>query len=95
MANGLKVIVRQRDLVDAEADVFVNPANRELCHGGGATRAISVAAGKEINDEYIRQFGSIKVGKVMHTTAGNLQPRIKHVIHAVGPNAHENNNRQF
>jgi len=29
----------------------------------------------------------------MCTTAGNLNPRIKHVIQAVGPNAHENNNR--
>jgi len=42
----LKVIVRQGDLVDTEAEVFVNPANRELCNGGGAARAISVAAGK-------------------------------------------------
>jgi len=30
----------------------------------------------------------------MCTTAGNLKPRIKHVIHAVGPKAHENSNRQ-
>jgi len=57
MVNGLKVIVRQGDLVDAMADVIVNPANRELCHGGGAAKAISVAAGKELDDEcneYIR-----------------------------------------
>jgi len=44
--NGLKVIVKHGDLVDAVADVIVNPANSELCHGGGAARAISVAAGK-------------------------------------------------
>jgi len=97
MANGLKVIVRQGDLVDVEAKVIVNPANCELCHGGGAARAISVAAGKELDDEcdeYIRQFGSVKVGKVMCMTAGILNPQIKHVIHAVGPSAHENNNRQ-
>jgi len=50
MVNGLKVIVRQGDLVDAEADIIVNPANSELCHGGGAARAISVAAGKELDD---------------------------------------------
>jgi len=75
----------------------LRPANSELCHGGGAARAISVAAGKELDDEcseYIRQFGSVKVRKAMHKTGGNLKPRIKHVIHAVGPNAHENNNRQ-
>jgi len=46
MVNGLKVIVRQGDLVDVEAEVIVNPANSELCHGGGAARAIFVAAGK-------------------------------------------------
>jgi len=44
MANELKVIVRQGDLLDVEA--IVNPTNSELCHGGGAARAISVAAGK-------------------------------------------------
>jgi len=91
------VIVRQGNLVDAEVDVFVNPANRELCNGGRAARAISVAARKKLDDEcyeYIRQFGSVKVGNVMCTRAGNLNPRIKPVIHAVGPSAHENNNRQ-
>jgi len=97
MAKGSKVVVRQGDLVNVEAEVIVNPDNSELCHGGGAARAISVAAGKDLDDEckeYIRQFGSVKVGKVICTTAGNLKPRIKHVIYAVGPNAHENNYKQ-
>jgi len=56
-----------------------------------------VVTGKKLDDkcnEYIRQFGSLKVGKIMCTTAGNLKPRIKYVIHAVGPNAHENHNSQ-
>jgi len=97
MVNGLKVIVRQGDLVDVEADVIVNPANSELCHGGGAARAILVAAGKELDEECyenIQQFGDITVGNAIHTTPGNLQPRIKHVIHAVGPKALENGDRQ-
>jgi len=46
MQNGLKVIVRQGNLVDAETEVIVNPANGELCHRDGAARAISLAAGK-------------------------------------------------
>jgi len=65
---------------------------------GGQERPISVAAGKELDDgcnEYLQQFGSIRVGRAMLTAAGNLRPRIKHVIHAVGPKAHENSNRQF
>jgi len=93
MANGLKGIAKQGNLVDAEADVIVNPANSELRHGDGTAKAISVAAGKELDDECkvnIKQFGRIKVGKVMCTTAGNLKTRIKHVIHAVGPEVHEN-----
>jgi len=56
-----------------------------------------VAAGKELDDEcneYILQVGSVKVVKVMCTTTGNLKPQIKPVIHAVGPNAHDNSNRQ-
>jgi len=97
MTNGLRVIVRQGNLVDVDAKVIVNPATSELRQGAGAARAVSVAAGKELYDEcneYIRQFGSVKVGKVMCTTAGNLKPRIRYVIHAVGPKAHENSDRQ-
>jgi len=32
--------------VDTLQEVIVNMANSELCDGGGAARAISVAAGK-------------------------------------------------
>jgi len=32
--------------VDTLADVIVNTANSELCDGGGAATAISVASGK-------------------------------------------------
>jgi len=63
----------------------------------GAARAISVAAGKELDDEcneYLWQFGSIRVGRPMHTSAGKFWSRIKHVIHVVGPEAHETSNRQ-
>jgi len=88
MKNGLKVTVKQFDLVDAETEVIVNPANSELYHGGGAARAISLAASSELDDAcrvHIRPYGGVKVGRAMHTTAGNLQPKIKYVIHAVGP----------
>jgi len=97
MANGLRVIVSKGNLVDVEADVIVNPANSELSNGGGAARAISVAAGKELDDEckgYLGQFRSVKVGQVMCTTAGNLRPRIRYVIHVVGPKVHENSNKK-
>jgi len=99
MKNGLKVMVKQGDLVEAETEVIVNLANSELYHRGGAARAISVAAGSELDNAcmlHIRQYGSVKVGRAMHSTAGNLRPRIKYVIHAVNrkPNANEIADRQ-
>jgi len=40
MTNGLRVLIRQGDLVDETTEVIVNPANSELNHGKGAARAI-------------------------------------------------------
>jgi len=97
MPNGLKVMVKQGDLIDAKTEVIVNPAFSKLYRGPGAARAISMAAGSELDCEcrlYINQYGSVKVGKAMHTSAGDLKPRTKYVIHALGPNAYENHNRQ-
>jgi len=44
LQNGLKVLIRQGDLVDETTEVIVNPANSELNHGAGAAGAISAAA---------------------------------------------------
>jgi len=56
-----------------------------------------MAAGATVDDEcklYKNQFGDLKVGQVIHTMAGNLRPRIKYILHAVGPNAQKNHDRQ-
>jgi len=93
MANGLRVIVRQCELGDVEAEVIVIPTNSDLSHDEGTAKAILLAAGKKVDDEcseYIKQFG--KVERVMSTTAGQLKPGIKHVIHAVGPKSNEDCN---
>jgi len=76
--------VKQGDLVDTVTEVIVNLANSELYHGGRAARGNFVAAGSELDNEcslYINQYGSVKVGRAMHTTSGNLRPRIKYVRH--------------
>lgn len=76
------------DLVKQRVDAIVNPANGELRHGGGAARAISKAAGHALEKEcrdFISNGGSLSTTFVMHSTAGNLRPDIKFVIHAVGP----------
>ena len=87
---GIVVSVYRGDLLKEQSDVIVNPANSHLRHGAGAARHISDAAGPQLDNEcrdYIAKNGSLGVSKVMHTTAGNLQPSIRHVIHTVGPNA--------
>lgn len=76
------------DLVEQRLDAIVNPANGDLRHGGGAARAISKAAGHALEKEcrdFISDRGSLSTTFVMHSTAGNLRPDIKFVIHAVGP----------
>jgi len=51
MPNGLKVIIKQGDLVNETTEVIVNPANSLLIHGGGAAKAISMAAGPSLVEE--------------------------------------------
>jgi len=94
MPNGLRILIRQGDLVDETTDVIVNPANSELMHGGGAAKTISTAAGRALEEEcqtYRQRFGDLQVGQVVHTTAGRLRPIIKYVLHAVGPHSGEAN----
>jgi len=86
--GGMRVEVYQGDLVAETVDAIVNPANSRLRHGGGAARAIADAAGWLLEDEcrdFIRQHQQLNVTEVMHTSAGNLKPKITFVIHAVGP----------
>jgi len=90
MQNGLKVLIRQGDLVNENTEVIVNPANSELNHGDGAARAISAVAGPILDKKcriYRNRFGDLQVGQRVHTTAGNMRPRIKYVLHAVGPHS--------
>jgi len=77
-------------LIDQTTEAIVNPVNERLQHNSGAAQAIAVAAGKEFLDEceqYIRQCAKLRVGNVMHTTAGKLGPAVKYVINAAGPDA--------
>jgi len=92
LPNGLKVFFRQGDLVNETTDVIVNPANRDMRHGGGGARVIASHAGSSLVEEckaHIQEYGSLEVGEVVHTTAGNLRRVISFVLHAVGPDARE------
>lgn len=85
---GSKVSIFKGDLTLQQVEAIVNPANGRLHHGGGAARAISDAAGVKLNQEcqaFVREYGPLRVSEVMHTSSGKLYPRIKYVVHAVGP----------
>lgn len=90
--GGIRVEVHQGDLVNETVDAIVNPSNQRLKHGSGAARAIVNAAGPSLEHEcrlFISRHKRLDVTKVMHTSAGNLSPKVKYVIHAVGPRASE------
>jgi len=74
-----KVIIRQGDLTDSDADAIVNAANNDLMLGGGVAGAIRGKGGPSIQAECDR-IGPIPIGEAAVTGAGNL--RARHVIHA-------------
>jgi len=69
-------------IIDEKVDAIVNPANRNLAHGGGVAGLISEAGGPEIQKESDKK-APMETGTATYTTAGRLA--FKYVIHAVGP----------
>ncbi|MHA2621551.1 MAG: macro domain-containing protein [bacterium JZ-2024 1] len=67
------------NLLEAEADAIVNPANSRGLMGGGVAGAIKSAGGQAIEEEAIRQAW-IPIGEAVYTTAGHLN--YQGVIHA-------------
>ncbi len=70
------------DITKLEVDAIVNAANDRLLHGGGVAKAISSAAGPELQ-EASRQVAPVAPGQAKATAGYNLPA--KWVIHAVGP----------
>ena len=84
--GSVDVLVLYGDLVQETTDAIVNPANSGLEHWGGASYAISRAAGPALDKEcreYIAKNGHLNVADVMHTNGGNLHAF--HVLHTYGP----------
>jgi O-acetyl-ADP-ribose deacetylase (regulator of RNase III) len=74
------------DITQEEVDAIVNAANTRLAHGGGVARAISTAAGPQLQtacDEIVSERGPLTVGSAVATEAFRLP--CKKVIHTVGP----------
>jgi len=88
--SGVSVEIYTGNLLQDNVDAVVNPANVHLSHGGGAAKAIADAAGHQLQREcreYTKLYGQLKFTQVMHTTAGNMYPPVRFVIHAAGPPA--------
>ena len=88
--GGIKVKIYTGSLLQGKVDAVVNPANVHLSHGGGAAKAIADAAGRQLQREcrdYLQRYGQLKFTQVMHTSAGNMYPPVRYVIHAAGPPA--------
>ena len=88
--GGISVEIYTGNLLHDNVDAVVNPANISLSHGGGAAKAIADAAGPQLQREcrdYVKRHGYLQFTQVMHTSAGNMNPPVRFVIHAAGPPA--------
>lgn len=81
-----RIELTRLDITRERVDAIVNAANVNLAHGGGVARAISRAAGPELQsacDRLIASRGPLETGEAVATDAFQLACR--KVIHAVGP----------
>ncbi|KAK3096201.1 hypothetical protein FSP39_024366 [Pinctada imbricata] len=85
----IKVRIYHGNITAVETAGLVNAANGSLANGAGVAGAIARAASPTMQQEcdaYIKKFGILGTGEVMHTRAGGrLSARVSHIIHAVGP----------
>ncbi|XP_008938853.1 PREDICTED: poly [ADP-ribose] polymerase 14-like, partial [Merops nubicus] len=86
LPDGVVVAVYKADLCTHPVDVVVNASNEDLKHIDGLAKALSQAAGPELQqecDRLVRRNGNLQPGCAVITGSGELP--CKNVIHAVGP----------
>lgn len=85
-----KIVLLYGSITDETTDAIVNAAMGPLRAGGGVCGAIHNASGDEPFDECqdiltAQGVKFIDCGETALTQAGDLAPRIKAIVHAVGP----------
>ncbi|NHI92793.1 MAG: hypothetical protein EAX96_09860 [Candidatus Lokiarchaeota archaeon] len=92
--KNLVIQVFHGNITDLTVDAIVNPSNKYLKMDSGIALAIKKAAGKVVEDEafnilknyknqsHLKDYGGFcPIGEAVITTAGNLKPNIKFIIH--------------
>ncbi|MBV8056216.1 MAG: macro domain-containing protein [Deltaproteobacteria bacterium] len=74
-----KIVIRQGDITETEADAIVNAANTDLKLGAGVAGAIRTKGGPLIQQE-CDKLSPVRLGDAVITGGGNLPAR--YVIHA-------------
>ena len=77
------------DICESSSDVIVNPTDSKFQHANDIAAAIQRATGEEMKkqcQEFLQTQGSLTEATPFFTTAGLLQPRVKHICHIVPPN---------
>ena len=80
----MQIDVVTGDITTLEVDAIVTAANSALRGGGGVDGAVHRAAGPRLLAA-CREIGGCPTGSAVVTPAFDLEPRVRWVVHAVGP----------
>lgn len=93
LPGDLKIYVAYDDVTKQATDTIVNPTTADLSNVYGVSRAITAAAGKEMQqacNRFVEENGRLDCADVMHTVGGGvLSDKMGYVLHAVGPHWRE------
>ena len=80
----MRIEVVRGDITGLTVDAVVTAANSGLRGGGGVDGAVHRAAGPRLL-RACREIGGCPTGDAVVTPAFDLEPRVRWVVHAVGP----------
>ncbi len=80
----MQITVVRGDITAMDVDAIVTAANKSLVGGGGVDAAVHRAAGARLL-QALRPLAPCPPGRAVITEAFDLAPRVRWVVHAVGP----------